>query len=200
MARPREFDEDKVLTAAVDAFWAKGYEATSTRELTQSTGLTHSSIYAAYGDKRGIFLRSLDHYLDHTLRPRIHFLEASMPPRAAIASFFNEIVERSIADKQHRGCLLVNTALESTPEDPEIQQRVAEETVMIEAFFRRCLASAQEAGEIPPTPSPGEHARHLLAVLLGLRVLARVRPDEVVLRDVVRPPLTAIGIDWKPNP
>ena len=198
MARPREFDEDKVLTAAVDAFWAKGYEATSTRDLTLSTGLTNSSIYAAYGDKRGIFLRSLDHYLDRTLRTRIRLLETSMPPGAAIASFFSEIIERSIADKQHRGCLLVNTALESTPEDPEMQQRVAEETVVIEAFFHRCLVAAQEAGEISPSHSPVEHARHLLAVLLGLRVLARVRPDEGVLTDLVRPALTAVGIDWNP--
>lgn len=195
MARLREFDEDKVLMAAADAFWSRGYEATTTRDLTEATGLSHSSLYAAYGDKRGIFLQALDHYLERILRERIRRLETTLPPRDAISGFFDEIIDRSLADARHRGCLLVNSALEATPEDPEIQKRVASETLLIENFFLRCIAAGQEAGDVPRDHPALQYARQFLAVLLGLRVLARVRPDKSLLLDLVRPALSSIGVN-----
>jgi TetR/AcrR family transcriptional repressor of nem operon len=196
MGRPREFDELKVLEAASDTFWTKGYQGTSTRDLTQATGLTQGSIYAAYGDKRGIFLKSLRHYLDSILGERIARLETSRSPGRAIAAFFAEIVDRSMSDSRHRGCMLVNTAIEATSDDPGLQQLVAEETALIEQFFHRCLLAGQRSGEIDPRRSADDDARHLLAVLLGLRVLARVRPDAALLEGLVRPALSALGISW----
>ncbi|QIO32276.1 TetR/AcrR family transcriptional regulator [Bradyrhizobium sp. 1(2017)] len=198
MARPREFDEERVLKAAVDAFWTKGYVATSTRDLTECTGLTQSSIYAAFGDKRGIFLRSLEHYLNQFLRERIVRLETSLSPGQAISTFFREGLVRSLADPKHRGCMLVNTALEVTPDDPELLRLVADETVLIEQFFRRCIIAGQRTGEIR-TESADESARHLLGVLLGLRVLARVRPKSELLMSIVRPVLENLGVPWPRN-
>src|SRR6185312_10353403 len=95
MARPRAFDEAQVLGAAADVFWAKGYEATSTRDLSAVTGLTTSSIYAAFGDKRELFHRALDHYLTQTLRANIARLEQGASPSRAIADFFLDIIDRS---------------------------------------------------------------------------------------------------------
>src|SRR5882757_4714832 len=166
MARPREFDEVKVLEAAGAVFWAKGFDATTTRDLTESTGLTQSSIYAAFGDKRGIFLRSLRHYLDSILLERIVRLESTKAPGQAIAGFFKEIVDRSLADAQHRGCMLVNATLTATAEDPDLQHYLAGETVKIEQFFLRCATAGQKSGEISAAARPEDQARHLLAVLL----------------------------------
>jgi TetR/AcrR family transcriptional repressor of nem operon len=194
VARPRKFDEATVLELAGDVFWAKGYEATSTRDLTECTGLTQSSIYAAFGDKRGLFLRALEHYLEHALRARIASLEATMSPDKAIATFFNEAINRSLADPRHRGCMLVNTMLEVTPDDPDLQKYVADETVLIEDFFRRCVEAGQANGKIPPNQSPENSARHLLAILLGLRALTRVRPDAQLLVGLVNSALSALGI------
>jgi TetR/AcrR family transcriptional repressor of nem operon len=199
MARPREFDEEKVLDAAVNAFWAHGYEATSTRDLTECTGLTQSSIYAAFGDKRGLFLRSLEHYLDHVLRERIVRLESSLQPAQAIAAFFSEVLERSLADSRHRGCMLVNTALEASAKDPELRRLVAGETTTIEQFFRRCIIAGRRTGEIRMEGSADDHARHLLAVSMGFRVLARVRPDSALLSNIVQPALSTLGIAWPQN-
>jgi TetR/AcrR family transcriptional regulator, transcriptional repressor for nem operon len=196
MARPREFDEVKVLEAAGAVFWAKGFEATTTRDLTECTGLTQSSIYAAFGDKRGIFLRSLQYYLDSILLERINRLETTKSPRHAILAFFQEIVDRSLADPEHRGCMLVNATLGATPDDPELQRYLADETKKIEGFFLRCVSTAQKAGEIPADLPARNHARHLLAVLLGLRVLARARPDAELLNGLVGPALAPLGIVW----
>lgn len=194
MGRPREFDEQAVLEAAGEAFWAKGYEGTSTRDLTAHTGLTPSSMYAAFGDKRGLFRRALNHYLDHRLRERMARLEATLSPGQAITGSFDEIIERSVGDKLQRGCMLVNSALEVSPQDAEFQDAIARELAMIERFFHRCFVAGQKSGEIPATHPADDAARHLLSVLLGIRVLARVRPERKLLTGAVRQALKMLDL------
>lgn len=196
MARPRSFDEHQVLSAAGDLFWAKGYDATSTRDLVSVTGLSQPSLYNAFGDKRGLFLRALDHYLDHSLRERISRLESTQPPASAITAFFAEIIGRSLSDRQHRGCLLVNSTLQSTPEDPELRQAITTELDVIRQFFLRCLTAArqQDALSLPPGVDIDDAASQLLAMTLGLRVIARVAPRAGLLVAAVRPALTSFGL------
>src|SRR5690348_7702763 len=192
MGRPREFDERAVLEAACDAFMAAGYERTSTRDLTGYTGLNPSSLYTAFGDKRTLFRRALDHYVVDKLRDRMTRLEADVSPAQAITGFFDEVIERSLSDKLQRGCMLVNSALEASPRDPEIQDAIAGELKLIERFFKRSFVAGQKSGEIPATHSAEDAARHLLAVLLGLRVLARVRPERKLLMGAVRQALAEL--------
>ena len=182
MARPREFDEATVLEAAMNCFWAQGYELTSVRELAEQMGITGASLYNAFGDKRSLYRQALGHYLEQTVRDRVARLER-LPPFPAIRTFFDEIVERSVTDKQRRGCMLVNSALELAPYDPEFQKLVAQEMIFIEAFFRRCIEAGQKDGTISATRPAAELAKLLLSVLLGIRVLARTRPQRAVLED-----------------
>jgi TetR/AcrR family transcriptional repressor of nem operon len=133
MARPREFDEATVLEAAMNCFWAQGYELTSVRELAKQMGITGASLYNAFGDKRSLYRQVLGHYLEQTVRDRVARLE-QLPPFPAIRTFFDEIVERSVTDKQRRGCMLVNSALELAPYDPEFQKLVTQEMIFIEHF------------------------------------------------------------------
>ncbi|MGO4502723.1 TetR/AcrR family transcriptional regulator [Dyella sp. 2YAF14] len=194
MARPREFDEQKTLEAVAEAFWARGYEATTTRDLAQRTGLTVTSLYNAFGDKQALFQRALEHYLDATLRERIDRLEKTLAPSEAIAAFFHEVIERSLSDKQQRGCFLVNSALEATPEAPELRAAIAAEIDAIRAFFRRCLLAARRSGEVPSSVSAAEASAHLLTVMLGLRVMARVDPDRTTMTAAIATALKAAGI------
>ena len=122
-------------------------------------------------------LRALAQYLDRTLRERIVRLEALPSPGAAIVGFFKEVVERSLADPWHRGCMLVNTALEATSDDRDLQRIVANHTLMIERFFHGRVVAGQRAGEIPDDQPADDIAKLLLSVVMGLRVLARVRPE-----------------------
>ncbi|MEB0043178.1 MULTISPECIES: TetR/AcrR family transcriptional regulator [unclassified Pseudomonas] len=187
MARPREFDEAAALDAAILCFWARGYEATSIRNLTQSMGITGASLYNAFGDKRSLYERALDHYIERGSLDRIKRLEAHLPPRQAITAFFEEIIERSLSDPQRKGCLLVNAAVEVAPHDPGFQQIVADVLVQIEAFFRRCVATGQRTGSISIAQPAEDLARLLLGLLLGIRVLARARPERDLLEGMVRP-------------
>jgi len=193
MARPREFDETTALDAAMDCFWRDGYEATSVRDLAARMGITGASLYNAFGDKRSLFREVLQRYAERSTRERIARLESTLPPKQAVVAFLGEIVERSV-DGDRRGCLLVNTALEIAPHDPVLGAEVAGHLGEIEAFFRRTVAAAQADGSVPPDREPTDLARLLLGVTLGVRVLARSKPQRELLEGVVRPALALL--DW----
>lgn len=180
MARPREFDETTVLEAAMNCFWTQGFELTSVRDLAGQMGITGASLYNAFGDKRSLYRQAFDYYLDRTVRERIARFE-KLPPLAAIRAFFGEIVEHTVNDELRRGCMLVNAALELAPYDPGIATLVAKEMVSIEGFFLRCVGAGQQDGSITATRPADELAKLLLSVLLGIRVLARARPEREVL-------------------
>ena len=192
MSRPREFDESAALEAAMECFWRRGYEATSLRDLTASMGLTAPSLYNAFGGKQELFSLALERYLDRTTRDRLRRLERSLAPKAALHRFFAEIIEHSIQDRQRKGCFLVNSALEIAPHDAECRAVITEQFNEIEAFFRRCILKAQADETVSSDVDPGDTARLLLGVLLGVRVLARTKPERAVLEGVVRPALAML--------
>lgn len=191
MGRPREFDQAAVVDAAMDCFWRDGYEATSVRDLATRMGITGTSLYNAFGDKRSLFREVLRRYAERSTRERIVRLETALPPKEAVRAFLGEIVERSI-DGDRRGCLLVNTALETAPHDSELGAEVAGRFEEIEAFFRRAVTAAQAEGSVPSNRDAGDLARMLLGVTLGLRVLARLSPQRELLEGVVRPALALL--------
>ncbi len=194
MSRQREFDEATVLDQAVACFWQTGYQATSVRDLAASMAITGTSLYNAFADKRSLFRRALDHYLDEAGRRR-RALEDALPPKAAIRTFFLGAVERSLADEERRGCFLINSALEVAPHDREIGAHIAEHLAELEAFFARALRRAQADGSVPSQRNPDDLARLLLAVTIGIRVLARARPERALLEGLLRPVLALLDDD-----
>ena len=192
MPRPREFDEATVLDAAVQCFWNRGYEATSVRELADSMGITGASLYNAFGDKRSLYGKALAHYVSQSVDDRVRRFDGTLSPLQSIKAFFDEIVHRSLTDKDRKGCMLVNSALEMAPHDPEFQQVVAGVLVKLEAYFGRCVTAGQQTGEISSAQPAEDFARLLLAVLLGIRVLARSRAEPALLEGLLRPMLASL--------
>src|SRR5271156_753757 len=146
MARPRNFDEGEALDAAIGCFWRRGYSATSMRDLEDEMGIGSASLYNVFRDKRTLFLRALDRYLDSTMRERIARLERTMPPKEAVKAFIGEIVERSLNDPERRGCMLVNSAAEIAPHDVEFGREIALRLEELQGFFRRMIAKARAEG------------------------------------------------------
>jgi TetR/AcrR family transcriptional repressor of nem operon len=192
MPRPREFDEAVALDAAIDCFWMRGYRGTSVRDLAATIGISAPSLYNAFGDKRTLFVRALERYLDQTMRARIERLENSLPPKQAVSRFIGEIINRSVSDRERRGCFLINSALEVAPHDKELGAAIAERLGELEAFFRRSIMAAQADGTVPRQHSATDLARLLVGVLLGIRVLARAKPDRALLEGVARPALALL--------
>jgi TetR/AcrR family transcriptional regulator, transcriptional repressor for nem operon len=198
VARPREFDEASVLDAAIQCFWVKGFEATSIRDLIDCMGITGASLYNAFGDKRALYRKALEHYLQNGLGERVTRLESTLAPRQAIEAFFDEIIERSMNDPQQRGCLMVNSALEAAPHNPDAQAVVDDFLSRAQAFFLRCVAAGQNDGTVSRFQSAEDLASLLLNTLLGLRVLARARPQRALLESVVRPVLALLDTGLAP--
>jgi TetR/AcrR family transcriptional repressor of nem operon len=194
MGRPRNFDEEKVLSAFVEAFWAKGYERTSTRDLVECAGLSQSSLYNAFGDKRSIYRRSLDHYLTCSVRARIRRLEAVSDAGAAISLFFSEVLERTLSDPLHRGCLLVNSFFEISENDCLLSDAVKNELEVITSFFISRLEKANSAGISDSKSTSAEGASLLVSVLVGVRGLAKSRPDPQMLIQAFEYALKLLGL------
>ncbi|MEX2963863.1 TetR/AcrR family transcriptional regulator [Microbulbifer sp. TYP-18] len=194
MARPRTFDHSSVLKQVLDTFWLQGYEGTSMRDLTDRTGLTGPSLYNAFGDKSALYRQALDHYVDTTISARIARCE-SQPPRQAIETFFKEVVSRSLNDSDQKGCMLVNAAMADKPDDPQLQRDIAAILEQVERFFYQCVKSGQKDGSISLRLPARDLARNLLAVLMGIRVFARVRPEPRLLQGAVTSALALLDED-----
>jgi TetR/AcrR family transcriptional regulator, transcriptional repressor for nem operon len=192
MALPREFDEVTALEAAIECFWRRGYEATSVRDLADKMGISGPSLYNTYGNKHTLFAQALEHYLNHSARALITRLENSLPPKQAIGCFIEEIIERSVNDRERRGCFLINSALEVAPHDRKLGAVIADRLTEIEAFFYRSIKAAQAKGAVPRDRVAKDLARLLLGVLLGIRVLARSKPERALLEGVARPALALL--------
>lgn len=184
MARPREFNTDAALERAMQAFWAKGYKATSLDELCAATGLSRSSLYAAFGGKRALLHRSLDRYQEQGVVRITAALARPGPARAAIAAFVNDLIERIVEGPGRRGCFIGNCAAELARGDRATAARVRRALERIEGLFRDALVRGQARGEISASADTGALARYLVASIQGLRLVGKANPDRASLRGI----------------
>jgi TetR/AcrR family transcriptional repressor of nem operon len=185
VARPRAFDEDAVLERATRVFWAKGYEHTSLDDLCAATDLRRSSLYAAFGDKRGLYLRALQRYEEGSVE-RIHAALDGKPIREGVAAFLDSLIDSIVAGPGRRGCFIGNCAAELARLDPTAAARVRSSLERIEATFREALIGAKARGELGAEAEPVVLARFLTAGIQGLRLVGKTRPDRATLGDVAR--------------
>lgn len=192
MARVKAFDEERAIDQAVDCFWSRGYDATSVRDLGDAMGIGGASLYNAFGDKRTLFVKCLERYANRSSRERMARIEEKHAPKEAIRTFLAEIIERSLKDPDCKGCLLVNSALDVAPHDAAIGKAVAGYLDEIRDFFHRNIEAARRVGTVPKAIDAETVSGHLLGVLMGIRVLTRVKPDRKLLESVARPALALL--------
>lgn len=169
----KNFDEDVVLGRAMNVFWAKGYEATSISDLVAAMGINKGSLYNTFGSKKALFTRAFLKYDRERRQVLIARLDRMEDASDAIRALFDTLIAESEGDPERRGCLLVNTALELPNHAPDVQDVVSAAMDDFERFFERTVRIGQERGQISPTLDPATAATSLLALAVGLRVLAR---------------------------
>lgn len=183
--RPRSFDIDDVLGRAMLLFWKKGYEATGLVELERATGLGRQSLYGAFGDKRGLFLRVVEHYFSHVLKPGMDLLDGPGSARQSLERVFASW-ESVASDPDFHGCLVGNSVPEVSGRDPELAKVLARKLELMEAAFARALRRAKRDGEVRETLDVKDTARSLLTLAQGLAVVARATHDPAFVSGVVR--------------
>ena len=183
VGRPREFDEEAALTAAMDAFWDKGFEATSMADLCACTGLHKGSLYQAFGDKHQLFMNALKHYSDVEFREVAAVAFISDSPLQNIRAAIDKITEDAGHEK---GCLVINSMVELAPHDEEVRAAVqgfAEQRLRVMADM---IGKAQELGEISVKTDPNKLARQLMMALAGGAVLVKGLVSAEDIREVLQ--------------
>jgi TetR/AcrR family transcriptional repressor of nem operon len=172
MARPVEFDREYAVDASMKVFWSKGYSATSLQDLLDSTGISRSSFYAAFGDKRSLFIEALRLF---SRRTQAMLLEAWQATHSLIAIrlFFHETLIGAPRKRSGRGCMMINTILELADVDEGLSRLATRELAEMESIFERCFAEAQSKGAYPRDRSPHDLAAHVMLLNQGLRVASR---------------------------
>lgn len=176
MARPREFDADDALERATRVFWNRGFEHTSLDDLCAATGLGRSSLYAAFGDKRALYLKALDRYEERSIA-RIAKAFEGTTPREGLKAFLAGLIDDIVAGPGRSGCFIGNCAAELARLDRTAAARVRASLERLEAAFRQVLEKHR-------VPDAGARARFLSAGIQGLRLVGKANPDRAALEDI----------------
>jgi TetR/AcrR family transcriptional repressor of nem operon len=178
MARPKEYDPEKVLSEAMNVFWGTGYFGTNMQQLIEATRLKPGSLYGAFSSKEALFLAALDHYGKMSVESVQSILYSHDSPAEGIRAWIGRIASE-VSGKEMHGCLLVNTAIELSGRSPQIRERVNAHLEEIRKLLAVRLGEAREAGEISSDKDPEALAAFMLCTIWGLRVLGETCPSEV---------------------
>jgi len=172
MARPRKFAEDDVVAAARDEFWTRGYAATSVDDLTAATGLGKGSLYGAFGDKHGLYLRALDDYIASSLdEVRAQLGDPAFSAYDRLAHHLRAQVKAIAADKSRRGCMMAKSAAELAGLDEAVDKKVERAYATWRDELVACVKEAQRDGDIDAKQNPQALAGALLAFMRGQEAL-----------------------------
>ena len=171
MARPLTFNKAKVLDLAMRQFWKKGYEATSLADLLRATGLSKSSLYATFGDKRKLFLAAFDAYRAARWAEMRQIAQRATG-REVIRAFFEMIVADGM-EGDGSGCMSINEAVEMAPHDSDVRERVLSDLQLIEAELTTAVKRGQADGSIKSRKSASDLGRILMLAFPGVLVMIR---------------------------
>lgn len=186
MARPKEFDRDTALRQAMATFWAKGYEGTSVADLIEAMGISRSSLYETFGDKRDLFREALNFYITFTSGKRAAVLAGATSVRQGLTDFFAGVVNFTLSPDFPGGCFLTNTATALGTLDEEIHAAIKLGMQSLEDDFFRFFAEGQQRGEIAADRDIRALARFFIGLVRGISVVARIHKDRNILEDMVK--------------
>ena len=176
MGRPREFDVDEVLHAALLTFWERGYAQTSVGDLVAATGLSRSSLYGTWGDKEGLFAAALDRYVDLVVTKVLGPLEAEGANLSTIADLLRCLVAEAQRPPGAFGCLLAHSGSERARLDEATWQRVHAHQDRMQSAYANALR-----GEVADEGAADEAAAMLTVFTRGLTTQIRAGADRAHL-------------------
>lgn len=183
MGRPKEFDVDEALCAALQVFWRHGFEGASLTDLTEAMGITRPSLYATYGNKEELFRKVLDRY-EQSHMCFVAGALAEPTARETIDKLLKGYAD-VLTDPMHPpGCLGVNSAVCGGGESDAIRHELIARRSLSEETLRQRLEQAATDGELAGDEDPADWARYVMAVGLGMAVKAASGATRAELRRV----------------
>ncbi|WP_260921508.1 TetR/AcrR family transcriptional regulator [Novosphingobium sp. 9] len=182
--RPREFDPDTALSAALRVFWLRGYEGASLAELTEAMGITKPSLYACFGNKEALFRKALDLYEQEKLA-YIGRALAEPTARGVAEVLLSGALETHCGKRDPQGCLGVISSVACGAEAEAIREEVIARRKSSETALIRRMEQAREEGDLPAHVEPAAIAAYLTTVLQGLSVRAGSGAEPETLKQIV---------------
>ena len=193
--RPRTFDRDVVLTAAMFLFWERGYEGVSMDDLTEAMGIGLSSLYASFASKEELFLTALDKYEKEIGMYWVPILENTTDGREAFVQMFETASRELTRPDLPRGCMITLALLHSSPEFEPLRRKLNKRrTAALDIIMAR-LRRAVRDGDLPERTPLQNLAQMLMTVFQGMTVRARAGADRKELLQAGRGAIAA----WPPN-
>ena len=189
--RPREFDQDRVLTQVMDVFWKHGFSKTTYAILEEATGLHRQSIIYAFGDKKALFQAVLEHYSATRVQTLIDCLQTANSPLTNIRAAF----ETWLMDARREatpGCLFVNVTGELGQTEPAFAQVIEHSTQRLLWAFQQAIQAGQSQGEIIDHTDAADLARQAIAVGDGALLRSRASGDPTFAEAAFRAFLTSL--------
>ncbi len=181
----KQFDIEKVLNRAMTVFWEKGYAATSMEELQKRMGIGARSLYDTFGNKRALFIQTLDHYTAtfvHALYGNLDVTEATLD---VIPSMLRTL-QRTHKRSGGRGCFLGVAMAQVPRDDTELVALIRQHVAVMEDAFYAVFVRAQERGQLDPSARPHDLARFYVALFQGLNLVSRIEPDAGLFQSAAR--------------
>jgi len=183
MARPREFDADKALSQTMRVFWKQGYRASTFADLMKAADVQKQSLYGAFGDKRSLFLKSLELYRNQVLSEIEGLLREAESPFEGIARVMRYASQPP--ENVPSGCLMANTALELGATDPDVAVEVKKLFRSTERILTAAVKKGQERGEITTRFDAAAIAQSLANTINGIRILQNTGASDRHVKTVV---------------
>lgn len=172
MGRPRAFIHEEALHEAMLAFWEHGYETTSMSLLSKRMNMNAPSIYAAFGDKKDLFLKALDKYVGN-LSDLKTFIDQSPSSFEAAHHLLHMSAERFTGKNTPHGCMLASATASGSAESADVQAIAGKMRSKIEGFLKERIQHDQDNKILPKSASPEGLAGLTLSTIQGMSVLAR---------------------------
>jgi TetR/AcrR family transcriptional repressor of nem operon len=163
--RPRKAEPEVALTAAMNAFWTKGYEATSMSDLTEATGLHKASLYQTFGDKHQLFVSALKLYFTKTAKAQKDSRNGEENPIKAIKASVDSTIDQCA---QGKGCLAVNSLIEVAPFDSEIDRILKQFRQRLDKHLASLVDEAKKKKLVAKSIDTKEAVRLISVFLHGL--------------------------------
>jgi AcrR family transcriptional regulator len=183
--RPRQYDPERALASAAAAFWKQGYAATSLDDLVAATGMNRPSLYAAFGDKRDLYLGTLKRYQQLSRAIGAQITADDPPLRVFLKRFYEAALDMYLeSGETARGCYSISTAPAQAVTDPAVRDFLAASIAGTDAFVAKQIERARERGEVPIDADPQALAQLATAALHTIAIRARVGVPRKQLRAV----------------